>query len=123
VIQYQFDIALLIYVLEHIENPDSLLQAISLIAPTLIIEVPDFESDALNLVRQTLDSPYYSDADHIREYTLDILHQQLERNGWQIDYSERLKGSILAIARHNSSDFCLIPLNNDQNTASEIIQK
>lgn len=94
----QCDVALLIHVLEHIDNPDSLLKIVRNIAGTLIVEVPDFEADALNLVRHSLDCSFYSDADHVREYTLDILHQQLERNGYRIKYIERSRGSIVAIA-------------------------
>ncbi|MGL4501705.1 MAG: class I SAM-dependent methyltransferase, partial [Planktothrix sp.] len=124
VISEQFDVALLIHVLEHMDNADSLLQKIHTIASTLIIEVPDFEADSLNLVRQTLDSPYYSDADHIREYTLDILNDQLKRNEWKINDIKRYGGSILAIASyHPASSFCPTPIHNEQNDISKISQK
>jgi SAM-dependent methyltransferase len=94
----RFDVAMLVHVLEHIDDVDQLLTAIRKIAPLLIIEVPDFEADPLNMARHTLGCPYYSDGDHIREYSLPVLKQQLERNGWYIQYQERRHGAILAVA-------------------------
>lgn len=93
-----FDIGLLIHVIEHIDDVDTFLQALHRVASTLIIEVPDFESDSLNSVRHALGCPYYSDIDHVREYTLASLRRQLERNGWDIRYHEQRGGAILAIA-------------------------
>jgi SAM-dependent methyltransferase len=93
-----FDVGLLIHVIEHIDDVDTLLRALHRVAATLIIEVPDFESDSLNSVRHALGCPYYSDADHVREYTLASLRQQLERNGWDIRYHEQRGGAILAVA-------------------------
>lgn len=94
----KFDVALLVHVLEHIDEADKFLVSIRSIASTLIIEVPDFGADPLNVVRYELKCPYYSDGDHVREYTLGILYQQLERNGWQIRYHGQCVGSILVVA-------------------------
>jgi SAM-dependent methyltransferase len=94
----RFDVAMLVHVLEHIDDVDQLLTAIRKIAPLLIIEVPDFEADPLNMARHALGCPYYSDGDHLREYSLNVLKQQLERNGWYIQYQERRHGAILAVA-------------------------
>ena len=96
----QFDVAMLVHVIEHIDDVDHLLTAIRKIAPLLIIEVPDFDADPLNMARHALGCPYYSDGDHLREYSLPILKQQLERNGWNIQYQERRHGAILAVANH-----------------------
>ncbi|MGI9068135.1 MAG: class I SAM-dependent methyltransferase [Pyrinomonadaceae bacterium] len=96
-----FDVGLLVHVIEHIDDVDSFLQSLRKLIAILIVEVPDFEADALNLVRKELDCPYYSDGDHVREYTLTILRQQLERNGWAIRYSEHRGGAILAVAIHD----------------------
>lgn len=94
----KFDVALLVHVLEHIDGADTFLISLRSIASTLIIEVPDFGADPLNAVRYELKCPYYSDRDHVREYTLSILYQQLERNGWQVRYHEQYAGSILIVA-------------------------
>lgn len=96
----RFDVAMLVHVIEHIEDVDHLLTAIRKIARVLIIEVPDFDADPLNMARRELGCPYYSDGDHLREYSLPMLEQQLERNGWNIQYQERRHGAILAVANH-----------------------
>jgi SAM-dependent methyltransferase len=94
-----FDVGLLIHVVEHIEDPDHLLRSLHNVVNTLIVEVPDFEADCLNLVRLELGSPYYSDGDHVREYTLPILKEQLNRNGWTPCYSKHHGGAILVMAK------------------------
>jgi SAM-dependent methyltransferase len=98
-----FDVALLIHVLEHVDDVDSLLTAIGRIASVLVVEVPDFEADALNLVRRELGCRFYSDGDHVREYTVALLHQQLLRNGWRVEEHFQRGGTILARAVRPSS--------------------
>jgi SAM-dependent methyltransferase len=94
----RFDLALLVHVLEHVENVDPLLVAVRGIASTMLVEVPDFEADPLNSVRKKLGCPYYTDGDHVREYTLAMLRRQLERCGWRIHRHENHGGAILAVA-------------------------
>lgn len=93
-----FDVALLVHVLEHIDDPDLLLKRIREVASTLIVEVPDFEADALNLVRYELGLPCYTDADHVREYSPDILRYQMERSGWVPTLQQRKKESVIMVA-------------------------
>lgn len=97
-IERKFDVALLIHVIEHIDDPDWMLRTIAQFSHTLVIEVPDFEADPLNLVRYQLGCPYYSDADHVREYTLSMLRGQLERNGWRVQHQDRCGGAVVAVA-------------------------
>lgn len=97
----RFDIGLLIHVIEHMEDPDSVLRSLHKIVDTIIVEVPDFEADCLNLIRLELDCPYYSDADHVREYTLPILKEQLRRNGWTTCESKHHGGAILIVAKRD----------------------
>jgi SAM-dependent methyltransferase len=94
----RFDLALLVHVLEHVDNVDPLLAAVREIAPAMLVEVPDFEADPLNSVRKKLGCPYYTDGDHVREYTLAMLRRQLERSGWKIHHHENHGGAILAVA-------------------------
>jgi trans-aconitate methyltransferase len=98
-----FDLAILLHVVEHVEDVDQLLQSIAQISSTLIIEVPDFDSDPLNMVRRALGCPYYTDGDHVREYTRPMLQSELERNGWTILHEEQRHGAILAVATHANS--------------------
>jgi SAM-dependent methyltransferase len=94
----RFDLALLIHVIEHIDDADKILSELRSAADKLIVEVPDIESDTLNLVRLDLGQPFYSDGDHVREYTEKILADQLTRNGWTIVETRKNGGAILAVA-------------------------
>lgn len=93
-----FDVALLSHVLEHVDDPVSLLQTIRKNSKRIIVEVPDQESNSLNWVRIRLDRNYYSDADHVREYTYHLLEQQLEAADWRIDNSFGKGGAIVVMA-------------------------
>jgi SAM-dependent methyltransferase len=98
----KFDVALLIHVIEHIENYRQMLLELKKIASTLIVEVPDFESNSLNWARLKVKSPFFSDGDHIREYTLKILLDQLEAAGWIPQHYEKNGGAVLVVARQVS---------------------
>lgn len=94
----KFDLALLIHVIEHIEDVDKLLEELKEVAKTLIVEVPDFESDSLNWMRLRHNLPFYSDSDHVREYTTEMLVNQIERNGWKILEIYKNGGAVLAVS-------------------------
>jgi SAM-dependent methyltransferase len=91
----KFDLALLIHILEHIDNPISLLEKLSGMTSQLIIEVPDVESDPLNWSRIQLEMNYSSDDDHVREYTFDQITDQLNQSGWKILDAQKRGGAIL----------------------------
>jgi SAM-dependent methyltransferase len=94
----KFDLALLIHVIEHIDDADKLLQTLHNITSKIVVEVPDFESDPLNLVRFDLGLPFYSDGDHVREYTEKILTDQLSRNSWKPIEFKKKGSAVLAVA-------------------------
>ena len=94
----KFDVAMLIHVIEHIDDADKILQSLAAVAKKLIVEVPDFQSDPLNVVRLEQRLPYYSDGDHVREYTESILIDQLTRNGWTILETRKKGGAVLVVA-------------------------
>ncbi len=94
----RFDLALLSHVLEHIDDPVELLQALHEHTERLLIEVPDVESDPLNFARLMTRRPLYTDADHAREYTEGTLGNHLARAGWCIRRLSKASGSIVAIA-------------------------
>lgn len=96
----KFDLALLTHVIEHIEDTDKMLLSLKQVASRLIVEVPDFEHDPLNWARFRQGRPFYSDGDHVREYTLDILTAQLERNGWKCLDCHKNGGAVLVVAEH-----------------------
>lgn len=94
----EFDFGLLIHLLEHIENPVFFLQKLRTSCKKLIIEVPDFQSDSLNWLRIKLKRPYYSDADHVREYSMDCLNQQLSESGWSASNTYQKGEHLLVVA-------------------------
>lgn len=94
----KFDLVLLIHVIEHIDDADKLLQTLREVTSKIIVEVPDFESDPLNLVRFDLGLQFYSDGDHVREYTEKILTDQLTRNGWTPVEFKKKGGAVMAVA-------------------------
>jgi SAM-dependent methyltransferase len=93
-----FDVALLIHVLEHIDDPLTLLKELRTNCSKLVIEVPDLESDTLNWARIKLRSPFYSDADHVREYSIDLIADQLAQTSWSISYKLQKGGAIFLVA-------------------------
>jgi hypothetical protein len=93
-----FDVALLIHVLEHIKDPLLLLRELRPNFQKLVIEVPDLESDALNYARVKLKSPFYSDADHVREYSIDLIADHLAQTSWSISYKKQKGGAIFLVA-------------------------
>lgn len=94
----EFDVALLVHVLEHVDNAEALLRAIRTRARWIIVEVPAFDHDLLNFVRRDLGLEFSSDGDHLREYTPTLLAAQLTNSGWQIVDQVRSSVSIAVLA-------------------------
>lgn len=97
----KFDLALLLHVIEHIDEADRILNELKTVPSMIIVEVPDFEQDALNYVRLKQNLPFYSDGDHVREYTEEILVDQLTRNGCDVIETRKNGGAVLAFAKSN----------------------
>ena len=94
----KFDYVLLIHVLEHIDSPELLLREVRGNCSKLVIEVPDHESNALNWTRRKLGRSYYSDADHVREYSLDLITNQLKATSWKTTFLLQKGGAIFILA-------------------------
>lgn len=77
---------------------DRILQDLRGVASKIVVEVPDFEQDSLNYVRSEQQLPFYSDGDHVREYTLIILQQQIEQNDWRVLETSSNGAPVLAVA-------------------------
>jgi len=73
-----------------------------LVARRLLVEVPDFESDPVNLARLAQGRDFSSDGDHVREYTERTLVEALVKSGWHVEWRRKRGGAIvaLALARH-----------------------
>jgi SAM-dependent methyltransferase len=100
----EYDVVLAVHVIEHIDDVDALLQTMAAQATRIIVEVPNFEAEPLNSVRVAFGTPFYFDADHVREYTPAILRQQLERNGLRVVEEEVRGACIVAVAEAQASD-------------------
>lgn len=96
----RFDAALLTHVLEHVDSRDlhAFLTSIRKLSEVLVVEVPDFESDPLNAVRRRMHCPFYSDADHVREYTATLARRDLSEAGWDIREVVKRGGGIVLLA-------------------------
>lgn len=92
----RFDAALLSHVLEHVDDPGALLLEVSKVTKRAIVEVPDFEADPLNWARLFRQRPFYSDADHLREYTASSIRETLERAGWSVVSLDK-RGSCIVV--------------------------
>ena len=99
----EFDLALMTHVIEHIDDADTILKQLLQVAKRLIVEVPDLESDPLNIVRLAENCPFYSDGDHVREYTQAVLNAQLTRTGWTVIENRKSGGAVLAVAERDES--------------------
>lgn len=83
--QVYFDYLILSHVLEHMDEPDKFLKRIRAIGKYCYIEVPDFESNYLNVYRQAVNTDLmYSDADHVSEFDRNELQKIIEESGWKI---------------------------------------
>ncbi len=85
-------------ILEHLDDDLAFLKKIKGMTKGIIVEVPDFESDPLNYPASVLGVRWYSDADHVREYSLPTLKVLMSRAGWQITESISRGHSIGVIA-------------------------
>ena len=96
----KFTIGILVHVLEHIDDPEKLLNELLKVCDRLIIEVPDLEADPLNGIRLMRKRPYYSDSDHVREYSETTILTLLERTGWKPTSIRKRGAAIALIAVH-----------------------
>lgn len=93
-----FDVAILAGVLEHLDDPIGVLTMVRDRADKVVVEVPDVEADPLNHVRRMLGRRWYTDDDHVREYTPDLLAKHLATAGWAARHWERRGKMVCAVA-------------------------
>lgn len=73
------ELVVLSHILEHLDDPVNLLKKVKNVATYLYIEVPDFDSDLLNILRLDLGSNLlYSDNDHVSEFTREEICKMLK---------------------------------------------
>lgn len=98
----RFYAALLLDVLEHVEEPVGFLRALAEVADWLILEVPDVEASWSNVARRRLRTRFYTDDDHVREYSRASLQDQIVAAGWQLSHIESRHGVLIAVAGDGS---------------------
>ena len=95
------DVGLCIGVLEHLDDPLALLSTLRSVVRVLIVEVPDSEAHALNWARQRLGCRWYSDDDHVREYTPTLLEAHIRQAGWVPAQWVQRSGMVLVVAKRD----------------------
>lgn len=98
-----FDLCLLIHVIEHLDDPHTVLTMLRSRTTRLLIETPDIEQDPLNLVRVAFGRPTWTDADHVCEYDLNSLVEVVQDSGWLVEKAWRRAGSLCLLAVSPSS--------------------
>ena len=89
----KFDVLVLSHVLEHLEDPDSLLKSCRGYFDYVYIEAPDHDRTHLNLYRSEVKSSLrYSDADHIWEFDRRTLQKLMIDNNLIIQDMEFIWG-------------------------------
>jgi ubiquinone/menaquinone biosynthesis C-methylase UbiE len=95
------DVVIASHFLEHLTEPDKFLSQISDLCKKLVIEVPDFFADPVNLVSFSLGSPWWTDRDHKREYSVKSIEELLEHCGYQVIEKCLAGGTIGVVAVPN----------------------
>lgn len=92
----RFDVAICSHVLEHLDDPEAMLQALARSVPRLLVKVPLEDSHWTKLVKRDIGVFWMDDADHRREYTEPLLRAQLEASGFRVN--ELVRGYDLRAA-------------------------
>lgn len=101
----QFDLAICSHFIEHLDDPIPVLNRLAKKVPRLLVNVPLVDAHWMKLVKRDIDIFWMDDVDHRREYTEDLLRDQLEASGWEI--AEMVRGYDLcatAVSTYCSND-------------------
>ena len=79
----RFDVAICSHLIEHLENPVSFLKNLHNITSRIIIKVPRVDSGWKKLMKKDLGLFWLDDVTHFKEYTMDILQNELTKSGWK----------------------------------------
>ena len=95
-----YDIIFLSHILEHVENSNNFIKFIKEFGDKIFIEVPDFESNILNLFRKENSLAInYTDDDHVYEFDIKSVIEILHKNEFKVIANENIHGVIRIIAK------------------------
>lgn len=94
-----FDAVVLSNVLEHIKNREEFLGSIKNLARKFLIRVPMINRDWITLYKKDMGLEWRLDNTHETEYTIEQLHDELEKSGFDLgEYSIQF-GEIWGVAK------------------------
>ena len=95
-----YDVIFLSHILEHVENSNNFIKSLIEFGDKIFIEVPDFDSNILNLFRKDYSIAInYTDDDHVYEFDKKSIIKILNQNDFQIIDIENTHGVIRVIAK------------------------
>ncbi len=80
----RFDVAICSHVIEHLDDPIALLASLRQHASRLFVAVPPLNNRWQKVMFQDLGLLWKDDEDHRREYTPELLREQLAAAGWRV---------------------------------------
>jgi SAM-dependent methyltransferase len=92
------DVIIASHFIEHLENPLRFLVNLRQLCPKIIIEVPDFYSDPMNLVSHSVSGPWWTDRDHKTEYSEELISDLLAEANYRIVDKFFSGGTIAVVA-------------------------
>ena len=100
--EHKFDIIILSHILEHIDDPREFLIKLKQSSKFIFIEVPDFESNILNIVKKKLSLGInYTDDDHVFEYDRLFIENLLKKINLNILHTD-FKHGVMRFVLENT---------------------
>lgn len=81
----QFDVVVCSHVIEHLDDPVAVLDNLAHHVPRILVKVPLIDTDWVKMVKRDIGMFWMDTTDHRREYTAELLRQQLEDSGWEVE--------------------------------------
>lgn len=81
----RYDVVILSHILEHLYEPEKVLENLKKCTNKLIIRLPRYDDHWMYLVKKDLGMFYFKDLDHKREYTLQDAIMLVRSSGWNIE--------------------------------------
>jgi len=80
----KYDVVILSHVLEHLYNPNDVLEKLKSITKKIIVQLPRYDNHWWYLVKKDLDLFYFKDEDHKQEFTIETAKNLIQESGWKV---------------------------------------